>query len=81
MKDLTKNMRICLLASFLFLFGCASYLAEQKKLKLQREEAKLLGKELKIESTCKYYGFKENTVGFTDCLMNLDLARKTSYYN
>ena len=75
MKDLTKNMRICLLASFLFLFGCASYLAEQKKLKLQRKEAKIIRQRAEDKSTCKYYGFKEH-VGFTDCLMNLDLARK-----
>ena len=27
-------------------------------------------------NTCKYYGFKEGTASFSDCLMNVDLARK-----
>ena len=69
-------MKFILLTLFLLLFGCAEYLAEQEKLKLQREEAKIIKQRAEDKSTCKYYGFKENTTSFTDCLMNLDLARK-----
>ena len=69
-------MKFIFLTLFLLLFGCADYLAEQKKLKLQREEAKIIKQRAEDKSTCKYYGFKEKTTGFTDCLMNLDIARK-----
>ena len=51
-------------------------MAEQEKLKLQKQEAKIIEQRAEDKSTCQYYGFKENTTGFTDCLMNLDLARK-----
>ena len=69
-------MKLILLTLFLLLLGCADYLAEQENLKLKREEAKIIKQRAEDKSTCKYYGFKENTSGFTDCLMNLDLARK-----
>ena len=69
-------MKVILLSSFLLLFACADYLSEHEKLKSQREEAKIIEQRAEDKSTCQYYGFKENTTGFTDCLMNLDLARK-----
>ena len=65
-----------LIGSFFLLISCADYLAEQEKLKLQREKEKITEQRAEDKSTCKYYGFKENTTSFTDCLMNLDLARK-----
>ena len=71
-------MKLILLSSFLLLFGCANYFAEQEKLKLQRVEAKIIKQRSEDQSICKYYGFKENTAGFTDCLMNLYLARQQS---
>ena len=61
-----------------FLTSCTEYRAEQKRIKLQRVEAKIIKQRSEDQSICKYYGFKENTAGFTDCLMNLDLARQQS---
>ena len=39
-------------------------------------QAKIIEQRAEDKSTCSYYGFKEDTAGYTDCLMNLDLARK-----
>jgi len=60
----------------LLLSNCANYIAEKERLKLQKEKAALEKQRQEDMSTCKYYGFKENTSEFSDCLMNLDLARK-----
>ena len=76
MRDLINNMRIFLLTFFLFVFGCTNYFAEQEKIKLKKQEAKIIEQRAEDKSTCSYYGFKEDTAGYTDCLMNLDLARK-----
>ena len=40
------------------------------------KEKELIKKRVEDIDTCKYYGFKEGTDSFSDCLMNLDLARK-----
>jgi|TARA_B100000959_G_scaffold50864_1_gene52772 PBP1b-binding outer membrane lipoprotein LpoB len=60
----------------LFLSSCADYIAEKERLKLQKENAVLEKKRQEDKATCKYYGFKVDTPAFSDCLMNLDIARK-----
>ena len=64
-----------LILSLLLLTSCANYLAEQQKNNLERERKSLENQRLADKQTCKYYGFKENTDSFADCLMNLDIAR------
>tara|TARA_B100000700_G_C14342088_1_gene533151 strand:- start:17 stop:358 length:342 start_codon:yes stop_codon:yes gene_type:complete len=67
---------------FLFLIigmifsSCANYSEERKKAKLSEERKTIEKNRADDLATCKYYGFKENTDSFSDCLMNLDIARK-----
>ena len=67
---------IFLLLIIILFTSCADYRAEQKRIKLQKEKEILEQQRADDFATCKYYGFKENTSSFSDCLMNLDLARK-----
>ena len=60
----------------LFLTNCTNYIAEKKRINLQKENAALDKQRQEDKDTCKYYGFKEETSEFSDCLMNLDIARK-----
>tara|TARA_Y100000590_G_C14973571_1_gene733413 strand:+ start:116 stop:454 length:339 start_codon:yes stop_codon:yes gene_type:complete len=59
-----------------FLTNCTNYIAEKKRINLQKENAALDKQRQEDKDTCKYYGFKEETSEFSDCLMNLDIARK-----
>ena len=52
------------------------YIAEKERLKLQKEKTALEQQRKADKATCKYYGFKVETPAFSDCLMNLDIARK-----
>ena len=67
---------IFLLLIIILFTSCADYRAEQKRIKLQKEKELIEQQRADDFATCKYYGFKENTSSFSDCLMNLDLARK-----
>ena len=58
------------------LSGCADYIAEKKRLELLKEKEILKKQRNDDKITCKYYGFKADTPAFSDCLMNLDIARK-----
>ena len=69
-----------ILVSFL-ITSCADYRAEQKKMKLIKEKELTKKQRADDTNTCKYYGFKEGTASFSDCLMNLDLARKQAILN
>ena len=60
----------------LLLSSCSDYLSEKKRLKLQKDKEILEKQRNEDKATCKYYGFKANTPEFSDCLMNLDIARK-----
>tara|TARA_B100001750_G_C14935213_1_gene316080 strand:+ start:87 stop:425 length:339 start_codon:yes stop_codon:yes gene_type:complete len=60
----------------LLLSNCADYIAEKERLKLQKEKTTLEQQRKEDKATCKYYGFKVETPAFSDCLMNLDIARK-----
>lgn len=60
----------------LFLTSCANYFAEKERINLQKENAVIEQQRQVDKVTCKYYGFKANTSEFSDCLMNLDIARK-----
>ena len=60
----------------LLLSNCADYIAEKERLKLQKENTALEKQRQEDKATCKYYGFKADTPEFSDCLMNLDIARK-----
>lgn len=60
----------------LILSSCTNYLDERKKVKLNEEKEIIKKNRANDEATCRYYGFKENTDSFSDCLMNLDIARK-----
>ena len=64
-----------ILVSFL-LISCADYRAEQKKIKIIKEKELIKKQRAEDTDTCQYYGFKEGAASFSDCLMNLDLARK-----
>ena len=70
-----QKLSILFLSLFL-LTSRADYIAEQEKDNLERERKSLENKRIADKETCKYYGFKENTDSFADCLMNLDMARK-----
>ena len=70
-----KNILLVLFFG-LILSNCADYRAEKKRLELEKEKEFIKKQRQEDISTCKYYGFKENTSEFSDCLMNLDLARK-----
>ena len=59
-----------------FLTNCTNYIAEKKRINLQKENAALDKQRQEDKATCKYYGFKTETPEFSDCLMNLDIARK-----
>ena len=63
---------------YFLLTSCADYRSEQKKMKLVKENELIKKQRAEDVDTCKYYGFKEGTASFSDCLMNLDLARKQS---
>ena len=67
---------IFLLLIIILFTSCADYRSEQKRIKLQKEKELIEQQRANDFATCKYYGFKENTSSFSDCLMNLDLARK-----
>ena len=69
-----------ILVSFL-LTSCADYRVEQKRNKLIKEKELIKKQRVEDIDTCKYYGFKEGTNSFSDCLMNLDLARKQAILN
>ena len=56
------------------LSACGNYALENNK--INAKEDSILKQRAEDKSTCKYYGFKENTSSFSDCLMNLDIARK-----
>ena len=60
----------------LFLVNCANYIAEKERINLQKENAASDKQRQENKATCKYYGFKAETPEFSDCLMNLDIARK-----
>ena len=60
----------------LILSSCTNYLDERKKVKLNEEKEIISKNRANDEATCIYYGFKVNTDSFSDCLMNLDIARK-----
>ena len=68
--------KILIFFIFFLIISCAEYRADQKQLEMDREKKALENQRIEDISTCKYYGFKEETEGFTNCLMNLDLARK-----
>ena len=67
---------LSLLIIGLLLSNCADYIAERERLKLQKEKLTLEKQRKEDRATCKYYGFKVETAAFSDCLMNLDIARK-----
>jgi len=56
------------------LSACGNYALENNK--INAKEDSILEQRAEDKLTCKYYGFKENTSSFSDCLMNLDIARK-----
>ena len=60
----------------LLLSSCSNYLSEKKLLELQKDKQILEKQRNEDKATCKYYGFKADTAEFSDCLMNLDIARK-----
>ena len=61
-----------LIILFFALNSCTNNSAEKKILLKQKQEAQ----RLEDITTCKYYGFKENTSDFSMCLMKLDSTRK-----
>jgi len=68
--------KISVLIPMLFLMGCADYLAERDRQRLERER---MSQELQMKNdkkTCEYYGFKKGTAQFSNCLMQIDIARK-----
>jgi len=67
---------LLIIFSTLLLNNCADYTAERERLKLQKEKLALEKQRKEDRATCKYYGFKVETAAFSDCLMNLDIARK-----
>ena len=67
---------LAILVLGLLLSNCADYIAEKERLKLQKEKTALEQQRKEDKATCKYYGFKVETPAFSDCLMNLDIARK-----
>ena len=69
-----KILSIILLS--LFLCNCSNYITEKKNSKLQKDMITLKKQRQEDKATCKYYGFKEETTDFYDCIMNLDIARK-----
>ena len=65
-----------IIAMGLMLSGCADYLAEREKIKLEKKQL-AYERQMKIDKkTCEYYGFKKNTAEFSNCLMQVDIARK-----
>ena len=60
----------------LLLSSCSNYLSEKKLLELQKDKQILEKQRNEDKATCIYYGFKAETPEFSDCLMNLDIARK-----
>ena len=58
------------------LSGCADYLAEKEKIKLEKKQL-VYERQVKMDKkTCEHYGFKKNTPEFSNCLMQVDVARK-----
>ena len=60
------------------LSACGNYALENNK--INAKEDFILKQRAEDKSTCKYYGFKENTSSFSDCLMNLDIAENNKYW-
>ena len=60
----------------LLITNCTNYIAEKERINLQKENAAIEKRRQEDKATCKYYGFKAETPEFSDCLMNLDIARK-----
>tara|TARA_B100000242_G_C42587334_1_gene277864 strand:+ start:106 stop:456 length:351 start_codon:yes stop_codon:yes gene_type:complete len=63
----------------LTLVSCA--MTEEERLKKEAESlSKMIEEQKRIvqkdKATCKNYGFDENTQGFSNCLMQLDISRK-----
>ncbi len=69
-------MKFVFIIFLILLTSCANYFAESEKARLQREQDKKIKQRSEDNETCKYYGFKEDSAGFRDCLMNLDIARQ-----
>jgi len=67
-----KKIHIYLIILFFALSACANNSAEKQILLKQKQEAQ----KLEDITTCKYYGFEENTNDFSICLMKLDSTRK-----
>ena len=61
-----------LIILFFALNACTINSAEKQIILKQKQEAQ----RLEDITTCKYYGFKENTSDFSMCLMKLDSTRK-----
>ena len=70
-----KNIIFYSLLLFI-LTSCGNYLAERERVKLSKQKDLIIKQRANDKLTCNYYGFKENTASFSDCLMNLDIARK-----
>ena len=70
-----KQILFILSLSFL-LNGCADYLAEREKKRLERKQL-AYERQMKMDrKTCEHYGFKKDTAQFSNCLMQIDIARK-----
>ena len=68
--------KIIVILPVLFLIGCADYFTERERKRLERAK---LSQEIQMKNdkkTCEYYGFKKNTPQFSNCLMQIDIARK-----
>lgn len=74
-----KNIILVFLSLFI-LSSCGDYYAEKEKLKLSKQKDLIIKQSAEDKSTCMHYGFKENTASFSDCLMNLDIARKQAIF-
>ncbi len=71
MKRFLTTLVLCILLS-----GCADYLAEREKIRLERKQL-AHERQMKMDKkTCEHYGFKKNTINFSNCLMQIDIARK-----
>ena len=67
-----KKIHIYLIILFFTLNACTNNSAQKQTLLKQKQEAQ----KLEDITTCKYYGFEENTNDFSMCLMKLDSTRK-----
>ena len=71
-----KKILLIIILGIFTLNSCADYKTERKQLKLENEKLVLNKKREKDGKTCEYYGFKKNTIQFSNCLMKLEIARK-----